>query len=32
MRAELVTSNWIRTVGWTARGALGLWCLARMAA
>lgn len=30
--AALVTSNGIRMVGWTARGALGLWWLARMAA
>lgn len=27
VHSRLVTSNWIRTIGWTARGALAAWML-----
>ncbi len=26
----LVTSNWVRTVGWSARGLLALWMISRV--
>ncbi len=29
--AKLVATNWIRTLGWTARGGLVLWMTARLA-